>query len=320
MPNPLEYGPHVNAEILGKTGHLIGEREPEGQEHISGILHEACFLGPHHHERRSRLREGAHNQRERIRIHVRAERPNDDARGPADVLERAALAKELRRNEEALRRETRSTRETRRRPDRQRTADDARGPSRHRGSRLLKCHGDMGHVRVTGFADRSADTDHDEVQAVLRSFRGRCNSPGVVLCRIRLREPWLVDGDSPVGQRCQADSVPFDQHHVVAVLREADRRCDPDVPGADDRCFQPVASHEARLPDGLRSVAASRLAAVTGLTLAGARSAGCRTLDWGPVTRILFAAIHYWPEISGNAPIRRCSPSISPSGVMRSRS
>ncbi len=41
---------------------------------------------------------------------------------------------------------------------------------------------------------------------------------------------------------------------------------------------------------------------MTGLTLAGARSAGCRTLDWGPVTRILFAAIHYWPEISGNAP------------------
>ncbi len=47
--------------------------------------------------------------------------------------------------------------------------------------------------------------------------------------------PGSWNGIRPSRQRRQSVGVLFDQHDVVALFREAHRRRDPDVPGADDR-------------------------------------------------------------------------------------
>ena len=130
VPDPLEHRSHVHAQVLGEPGHLVREREAQGQEDVRGVLHQARLLGPHDEERRPGSGERARHQRERVGIRVLAERPDDHPRGPADVLERASLAQELRGDEETLGHHPGPVREARRRPDRQGAPDDARGPCR----------------------------------------------------------------------------------------------------------------------------------------------------------------------------------------------
>ena len=141
---------------------------------------------------------------------MRAERPNDHPRGPADVLERASLAQELRGDEEALAHYPGPVREARRRPNGQSAPDDTCGPGRHGAGRLVEGPCDVRYVRVARVVDRRPDADHDQVQPVPGDFRTRHDPPGAMLARVRFGQPWLVERDAAVGQRRQAVGVLFD--------------------------------------------------------------------------------------------------------------
>ena len=177
------------------------------------------------------------------------ERPDDEPRGPADVLERAALAQELRRDEETLGCDPGPTREARRRSDRQGAPDHAGGPCRHGRGRLVEGPRDVRDIGVARVVDRGPDADDDEVQPVSGDLRAGQYPPGGMLDRERLGQPRLVERDPPTDQRRQTVGVLFDEHHVSALLREAHRRRDPDVPGADDGRLQPALCHDARVTD-----------------------------------------------------------------------
>ena len=166
-PDPLEDRADVGARPLGQAGHLVGERDLEGEERVRPVLDQLGLLEGDPPERPAERPE--HLDQDRLRVAVRVRRPPDhDARRMCEIGERRPLAQELGDREEArLVGDVAVAQQALRGPDRHRAADD--------DDRRRIEPGDVGQDRLDGtdvgvpvVVDRRPDADEDDLGRRLR--------------------------------------------------------------------------------------------------------------------------------------------------------
>ena len=238
-PMPRADVVDVGADLLAQVGDLVDEGDLHRQEAVGGVFDELGGLEAGEQDRRldqeQRAIELAHLLAPALALH-----PDHHAVGPHEIVDRGALAQELRIGDHV---EVRlrvggadDVRDLASGADRHRRLGHHDGIAVHRGGDLL---GGLAHVGEVGVAVAApaGRADRDEHQVGV-GHRGRqvlveLEAPGRGVARHQRVQPGLIDRNLVAAQPPDLQLILVDAGDMVAELGEAGARYQADIAGPD---------------------------------------------------------------------------------------